>query len=132
MSPLKQPRVLQAPAVAVASGRQLQLPRDLGETRAVPRLFLPRGSWLCLPLAAVTPSVRSPPFQSLLGRQGNPQGLGGHRTKEWGEISKSEAGGTSLVLTLTPKIALCFHWVPAESQPHRHLPLVRDFPNFFS
>ena len=28
MSPLKQPRVLQAPAVTVASGRQLQLPRD--------------------------------------------------------------------------------------------------------
>lgn len=102
--------------------------RDAGSSKTVPPLrFMALSS-----SSSRDPICPSPSFQSLLGWQGNPQGLGGDRTKEWGEISTSETAGTSLVLTLTLKIALCFQWVPAESQPYCHLSLVQGFPNFFS
>lgn len=84
MSPLKQPPVLQAPAVAVASGRQPQLPRELGETgqfKTVP----PRGSQLCLHLAAVTPSVQAPLSKASLGGRETLRAWGGDRAEGVGK-----------------------------------------------
>lgn len=76
MTPLKQPHVLQAPAVAVASSRPPPVPRDLGEAWAAPGLFLPRGPQPRLPLAAMTPVCPEPFFPKPPWVAGKPPGLG--------------------------------------------------------
>lgn len=133
--PLNQPHLLQEPAVAVASGRPAPVPRDLGEAGAAPGLFLPRGPQPRLHLAPQPPNCPAPFFPKPSQLAGNPPltpSLGSHKSREQGEVCKFEIRGRSLVLMLTLKIALCFHWVPAESQPCEHLSLVRGFPNVIS
>lgn len=105
--PLSQARLLQEPAVAVASGRPPPVPRDVGEAWAAPGLFLPRGPQPHLHLASRPPNRPDPSFPRPPREPPVPE-LGFHRVREWGEACKCETEGISLVLMLTLKIALCF------------------------
>lgn len=64
--PLSQLRLLQEPAVAVASGRPPPVPRDLGEARAAPALFLPGGPQPRVRLVPQPPAVQTPSFFAFL------------------------------------------------------------------
>lgn len=101
------------------SGKRLATPdvggpgRGLGSSPTVPALR----STALSSFSAAAPNCPDPFSPKPPRLTGNlpPQGLGSHRIREWGAVCKCETEGTSLILVLTLKIALCFYVVPAES-----------------